>query len=222
MRIVALTDIHGSAQMIELLRPVLEQADTVLVTGDITHFGRKDAAENIIAPIRAACANLYAVAGNCDYPEVDAYLTSRDLNLHGRTVLFREMGFTGLGGSLITPFKTPLEYTEDEISRTLSTAYATASPDLPFILVSHQPPYDTGCDRLRSGVHVGSQAVRAFIEKTSPLVCFTGHIHESAGIDTIKNTRIINPGPLTQGHYAWAEIHQDGVMLEIRQVPRRN
>ena len=27
--IVALTDIHGSAQMIELLRPVLEQADTV-------------------------------------------------------------------------------------------------------------------------------------------------------------------------------------------------
>ena len=76
------------------------------VKGDIAHFGRKDAAENIIAPIRAACANLYAVAGNCDYPEVDAYLTSRNLNLHGRTVLFREMGFTGLGGSLITPFKT--------------------------------------------------------------------------------------------------------------------
>ncbi len=37
---------------------------------------------------------------------------------------------------------------------------------------------------VRGGRHVGSAAVRRFIERHRPLACFTGHIHEAAGMDS--------------------------------------
>lgn len=222
MKIVAVSDIHGSAPMLESMRPVLRQADLVLLTGDITHFGGEEAARKIIDPIRTAAGVLYGVAGNCDYPDVDDYLTREKLNLHGRAVQYGGIGIAGLGGSLVTPFHTPLEYTEEELGRALSEAYKSLVPGLPWILVSHQPPYGTNCDRLRSGAHVGSHAVRAFIEEKAALVCLTGHIHESAGLDAVGRTRIINPGPLAGGRYAYAEISDDAArVLEIRKVSPR-
>ena len=54
----------------------------------------------------------------------------------------------------------------------------------------HAPPYDTGLDRAALDgrmvdhapldVHVGSIAIRRFIEKRQPLLTLPGHIHESA------------------------------------------
>jgi Icc-related predicted phosphoesterase len=45
MKIVAISDIHGNAAGIDRLSPVLESADLVLVSGDITNFGgRREAA----------------------------------------------------------------------------------------------------------------------------------------------------------------------------------
>ncbi len=67
-------------------------------------------------------------------------------------------------------------------------------------------------------MHVGSRAVRAFIEAVQPLVCFTGHIHGGVGIDTIGVTRIVNPEPLSSGGYAYAEITRWGVEVKRRQV----
>jgi uncharacterized protein len=58
------------------------------------------------------------------------------------------------------------------------------------IVMTHSPPYDTGLDRAaldgRSvdhaplDVHVGSIAIRRFIEARQPLLTLHGHIHESA------------------------------------------
>jgi uncharacterized protein len=57
------------------------------------------------------------------------------------------------------------------------------------VVMAHSPPYDTGLDRAaldgRSvdhaplDVHVGSIALRRFIEARQPLVTLHGHIHES-------------------------------------------
>lgn len=53
----------------------------------------------------------------------------------------------------------------------------------PFIFVCHTPPHGTGLDMLESRVHVGSAAVRRFIERWEEdgrlLASFHGHIHES-------------------------------------------
>lgn len=57
------------------------------------------------------------------------------------------------------------------------------------ILVSHAPPYNTGCDytKLKDGSfgHVGSRAVARIIEKYQPLLTVHGHIH-----DAVNNTGI--------------------------------
>lgn len=72
------------------------------------------------------------------------------------------------------------------------------------ILISHTPPAGTAIDRLKNGKHVGSEAVRAFIETHQPDLCISGHIHEARGEDTIGNTRIYNPGMLQHG--GWVDI----------------
>lgn len=58
------------------------------------------------------------------------------------------------------------------------------------IVLFHSPPYDTALDRAQLDgrcvdhvpldVHVGSIAIRRFIERRQPLVTLHGHIHESA------------------------------------------
>ena len=77
------------------------------------------------------------------------------------------------------------------------------------ILILHNPPKDTKCDMLPNGIHVGSEQIRQFIEKTKPLAVITGHIHEGRAIDSIGDTTIINAGPLNEGNYAWLTVEKD-------------
>ena len=70
----------------------------------------------------------------------------------------------------------------------------------------HQPPKDTCCDIVSAGFHVGSPLLRQFIEQVQPLIVVTGHIHESAGIDHIGRTVVVNPGSLAEGKYAVVEL----------------
>jgi hypothetical protein len=159
--------------------------------------------------------NILAVTGNCDTKEVDEYLTSLKINLHGKSVSVDGVSFTGAGGSLPCPSPTPNVYKEEEYEALFerTKAEVDAGPD---ILVSHQPPYGTLNDRLNNGTHVGSRAVREYIERRKPRVCFTGHIHEAPGIDSLGVTNIVNPGPLGTRSYAFLDI-TDGINeLEIR------
>ena len=221
MIIIGLTDVHGGLAAIERMGNIIGSADVVLFVGDITNFGKAPETAQVVAPVIQAAKKTLAVSGNCDYPEVDAYLNRQGVNLHGRGEMLDGIGFVGLGGSLITPFGTPNEYSESQLEEYLSRGIADLPErtDTPLVLVSHQPPIRTQCDRIATGAHVGSEAVRRFIEARQPLVCFTGHIHESKAVDTIGPTHIINPGMLTHGHYAYAEISGQGVeVLEIRSI----
>ena len=67
------------------------------------------------------------------------------------------------------------------------------------IYVIHAPPCNTKLDITTSGTHVGSKAIRAFIEKEQPYLALHGHIHESPSmsgsfIDKIGKTACINVG----------------------------
>jgi Icc-related predicted phosphoesterase len=85
-----------------------------------------------------------------------------------------------------------------------------------FILVTHQPPYQTTTDKAMKLVHTGSRAIREFIERTQPVLCLCGHIHESAGTDRIGNTLIINPGPFKKGQYAFISINDQQIDIELK------
>ena len=218
MIIIGLADVHGSLTAIERMKDILISADLVLFVGDITHFGKAAETGQVVAPVAQSAKKTLAVSGNCDYPEVGAYLDDHGVNLHGRGEMVDGIGFVGVGGSLVTPFQTPNEYSESQLEGFLGRGFAQLpnGTDVPLVLVSHQPPMNTHCDRLATGSHVGSQAVRQFIETYRPLVCFTGHIHESAAIDTIGDTRIVNPGMLAGGQYAYADIKEARATVEIR------
>jgi Icc-related predicted phosphoesterase len=68
------------------------------------------------------------------------------------------------------------------------------------IFLFHTPPYNTGLDRaaldgkkfnyVELDVHVGSIAVRRFIESRQPLLTLHGHIHESARITGVWKEQI--------------------------------
>jgi hypothetical protein len=80
-------------------------------------------------------------------------------------------------------------------------------------MVSHTPPADTALDRIRSGKHVGSAAVRQFIESHHPDLVICGHIHESRGIDSLGSTVMVNCGPACDGSYALIEL---GDQVEVK------
>lgn len=73
----------------------------------------------------------------------------------------------------------------------------------PFIFVCHAPPNGTALDQLYGGIHVGSVAVRRFIEKHagdgSLVASFHGHIHESPfvsrkAVDEVRGVTCVNLG----------------------------
>lgn len=217
MRIVAIADLHGRIENLDLAGEDLERVDLVVLTGDITNFGRRLQAVRMLEPIQARSRRLLAVPGNCDYPEVEGYLTELGINLDRSCRQFGGRNFLGLGGSLPGPVPTPNEYDEDQLAQFLKAAHSQAAEGLDSILISHQPPLDTAADQVSPGQHVGSRSVRQFIDEHQPLLCLTGHIHEAASIDRIGSTHIVNPGPLAGGHYAHIELAADGaVAAELR------
>jgi Icc-related predicted phosphoesterase len=216
MIIIAISDIHGHLTGIERISDELEKADLVILTGDITHFGKRNDAEQVIKAISRYTRSVFTIPGNCDSAEVFQYLAENKISLHGNAFMYNGLAFIGLGGSLPCPGNTPGEFNEKQINEILIGALKAVDADSPYILVSHQPPCNTRNDRVANGGHVGSMAVRSFIEEYQPLICFTGHIHEGVGIDWIKNTPIVNPGPLREGGYTYLEINAQRYCLEVR------
>ena len=206
MIIVALADIHDNIKRLGGISHDLSAADVVLLVGDLTHFGGRDDASSVVRAVREYNGYILAVPGNCDYPGVDAYLTSTGINLHRKCITVDQIAFLGVGGSLPCPGRTPNEFTEGELRTFLAEASANLDPTMPTILVSHQPPSLTVTDLVQNGQHVGSESIRTFITQVQPIVCLTAHIHEGRGIDTIGKTQILNPGPLKEGGYAYVEV----------------
>jgi uncharacterized protein len=92
----------------------------------------------------------------------------------------------------------------DPASRTPTIAsaledLAALSPPEQTLYVLHSPPRETACDLIGPGTHVGSRAIRAFIERRQPPLVLSGHIHESPRVssayrDAIGRTVVVNPG----------------------------
>ncbi|NDY43396.1 serine/threonine protein phosphatase [Dissulfurirhabdus thermomarina] len=205
MRVIAFGDIH--MEYGELARiPGLAEADLVIVTGDFTNFGGEKEAEKVLGAIRRYNGKILAVPGNLDQPEVAGMLHARGINLHADGVMLGETGIVGVGGSNPTPFNTPTEFPEERLAALMEKGLEKVREAKRLILVSHAPPVDTATDRIPSGAHVGSRAVRDFIERHRPLFCLTGHIHEARGTDRIGETLVLNPGMLS--HPGWIELEE--------------
>jgi uncharacterized protein len=215
MKLIALPDIHGRPDHLHHIGEQLKTADWVLLVGDITNGSLSELA-TVLDVVRQYNANILAIPGNMDTNFINKRLTEHGINVHGGHRVIDGLAFLGVGGAL--PFFGTFVFEEPQLASILNATLIQLPPDIPRILICHQPPYDTLNDRLGNGQHVGSHAVRDFIEKQQPLICFTGHIHEAIGIDSLGVTQIVNPG---RRGYAFAEI-ADGVVktLNFHPIPR--
>ena len=201
MKIISFGDVHMATRNLARMGAVMRDTDLVIVSGDLTNFGGSADAAKVIDDVRGVCRRVLALPGNLDQAGVIPYLEGEGIALHGRGVVIDGIGIFGCGGSNLTPFNTPTELSEDEIYQTLMRGYAEVRDVRPLLMVCHTPPFETRCDRIAGGRAVGSTAARRFIQEFQPDLCISGHIHESAGVDTIGPTTIVNAGPFKDGGY---------------------
>ncbi len=154
----------------------------------------------------------YVMPGNDDSKIIDEVLKGSDFVTNpDEKVLEIKGGFEMLsfGASNPTPWKTPREYSEEELERKLTSLLTYIKNPKSAIFNIHVPPYKTLLDLApllndklqvvtKGGrivfVHVGSESVRHIIENCQPLVGLHGHIHESKGVEKLGGTLCFNPG----------------------------
>jgi hypothetical protein len=153
----------------------------------------------------------YISPGNDDRFVIDEALRSSPIvfGLEGDVVwLDDEHEMITSGWTNPTPWNSPREATEEELTERFNRMISKVERLENCIFNLHAPPYHTAIDlapeidetlkpRVGSEIkmaHVGSTAVREAIEREQPLLGLHGHVHESNGFAKIGRTLCINPG----------------------------
>ena len=199
MRLIVITDVHGRDKVIGMVNRLIkdQEADGVIVLGDITHFGPAEWAGEFLSKLDGT---VYAVPGNCDPPGVNDEIKRNAISLHKRKITIEGKTLVGLGGSNPTIFETPFEMPEDEIEIHLRPL---AEHDM--ILVTHCPAFGY-VDVLYNGKHAGSTAIRKIVDEYQPVAALSGHVHEARGLTEMRGTTFMNPGPAKDSYAGILEI----------------
>ena len=166
--------------------------------------------------------------GNDDPDYIDEYVNAADhvQNGDGKVLDFLGHEVLSLANAIHSPFKYPRDIGEEELTQKIDALASQVKDMSKCIFNVHIPPFDTDCD---IGVvykddltpvidggelamdHCGSKALREAVEKYQPLLCLSGHIHESRGASLIGRTVCINPGSdYDQGTLKGALLNIDG------------
>lgn len=212
MRFLVLSDMHDDDVFIHQLKDEFQQADGVIFGGDFAKFNHLDTAEPALRRLVDCHQSVYAVLGNCDEPSFLTRLEEEDISVQGSMVFRDGLVFAGSGGGSKFTGTTPNERSDEELASDFQIVLdQSADGDATWdnmIMIMHNPPKDTECDKIESGIHVGSPALRQVIEKVQPLAVVTGHIHESAAVDRVGDTVVMNPGSLAEGRYGILEVEK--------------
>jgi len=124
MRIFAIADIHNRS----VGKFEIDDVDVVVVAGDFTNADGVDFAKETIKKLEENFpeAKILAVPGNMDVSGVLNFLEEKGISIHGKVVEVNGIKIGGLGGSNVTPFSTPFELEEDEISSALENLLGAA------------------------------------------------------------------------------------------------
>ena len=208
--LLALGDIHGRIGWTPALESAATAAAAIVITGDLTQFGGPHDADRVLEELSGFPGPVYAIAGNCDSPGIEAHLQLLGVSLHGQGRMVGDrIGLCGVSGSNTTSFGTPLEYSDAELEHALYCGWASIRTAPLRIVVHHAPPWDTTVDLTGGGRHVGVKGLRTFCEQESPELVLCGHIHEARGIDRIGRTLVVNGGMAARGHGVLVRVSHD-------------
>jgi len=188
VRLLAFSDVHRDERQAARLAEMASDADVVIAAGDFASVHR--GLEPLIDMLVVIETPTVLVPGN---NETDEALRSACRGWKAATVLHGEgteiggVPFFGLGAGVpTTPWPWSFDLTEEEAGELLS-----GCPD-ECVLVVHSPPKGH-VDGDRS---LGSEAILRTIEERRPRLAVCGHIHESAGEESMAGaTRVVNAGP---------------------------
>ena len=201
MRILALSDIHGSYDVMESIIAKESDCDVIVVAGDVTTNGGVLEIGRALKLVQSAGKPVVAVCGNMDPPDLEEVLKDFGVSVNGKGVVISEVGFFGVSASPVSILHTPNEISEEEIGVRADRGWKDVEAARWKVFVPHSPPYKTKVDKLFIGKHVGSRAVKNFIVQRQPDVTICGHIHEARGVDVVERTKVINCGPVGRGFY---------------------
>ncbi len=195
MRIFAVADIHNR----DVGKLEVEDVDVVIVAGDFTNADGVDFAKETVKKLEENFpeAKILAVPGNMDVKEVLDFLEEKGVSIHGKVVEVNGVKIGGLGGSNITPFRTPFELEENEILAALEGLECD-------IAVIHTPPF--GYYDWIAGASVGSRAVREWMDRKKPKLLICAHIHEYEGTARVGDTLIVKLGAAMNGRCAIIDV----------------
>ncbi|NQT15675.1 MAG: metallophosphoesterase family protein [Planctomycetes bacterium] len=224
MRLLGITDLHGSLRALKRILAGAGPVEAILLGGDITHFGSPDDAETVVRLAGGSTATVLAVAGNCDSADIEERLVQLGVSLDGRGVVLEEpaagprssLGLHGLSG--IPPwFRGMYQFSEDDLAAGLEAGYAQVADAARHAVLAHVPPHGGSLDRVTFGRHVGSKALRAFVDRTEPSLVLCGHIHERRGIERLGEMTLVNCGQASKGHYARVDVAAE-IDIELRRA----
>jgi len=216
MRLLGITDLHGSPAALDRILASAGPVDLILLGGDLTNFGSPADAERLVRRAEATGTRVLAVAGNCDSAEIDQRLVELGGSLMARGLVHNGVGVHGL--SAMPPWRSNMyQLTEDELAEVLRAGYAQIAGAEHHMLLSHPPPHGGKLDCTSAGRHVGSTALRSFIDETQPELVLCGHIHEARGVEKLGRTTAVNCGPAAAGFYALAELG-DELKVDLRRA----
>lgn len=189
MRLLVFSDIHNDARALERLLAI--DADYYFAAGDMVTWAK--GFDRMGKLLSRHAERMYVIPGNHESESDIARMCGQHglHNFHGKSLQAGGFQIAGLGYSNITPFNTPGEYSEAELTTRLQPFAALH----PLILVCHCPPKGTALDRAGEGMHFGSPAMREFLDRVQPDYFFCGHIHEAEGAQAqIGTTKCVNVG----------------------------
>lgn len=185
MRILAIADIHGAAEVYEWL---VESAakydpDLVVLAGDLFSAGweeeQRPQAQNMIVPLlKRIPAPVFYIMGNDDNVTL-GHEDEQVRPLHGRRLFCGDFSFVGY--HFTPPFiGTVFVKPETEIAKDVQSLAPLLNQQT--VLVTHAPAYGA-LDQSFGGEHVGSPSLAALLERSPVLAHIHGHIHGRFGRD---------------------------------------
>ncbi len=189
MKLLIFSDIHNDWKALESL--LHQEADYYIAAGDQVTWGK--GIDRCGELLKQRADKVYVLPGNHESADQVAGMCARHglHDFHERHFQVGRWHVGGLGYSSPTPFNTPGEYSEAQISERLQR-FSELSP---LVLICHAPPYGTALDRVNAKTHAGSRSVREFVDTRQPAYLFCGHIHEAEGTAvTLGKTRARNVG----------------------------
>ena len=220
MKVLIISDGHGDLAGLDRLEAEIRAADMVLYGGDFAMMHAPETGRPFLERFAALNDRIFSVTGNCDEPDFRFDLEEYDMNIEGSLSYYGGLMLSGSGGGSKFTGTSPNERDDEDLVSDLRLVAdsvpegAESTPALwdNLVIIAHNPPKDTKLDMIENGIHVGSPLIRGFIERYQPLLVVSGHIHESAAIDRIGDSVLVNPGSIAEGKYAVAEISGGGKM----------